>query len=204
MPKVVQEHFGDAIIQAVSEFAKGDLPTVDALKATDFSHVSDPHLRDILAETFYGARWIYKLGLALLVKDAEQMAHVRTQVMDYGAVCEGLLSDALLHALQTNRMRGQKHRYVDFLNLQRPINWQVQNRLARLMKQSFFWHIEVAREEQIISAQLRLDLDDMRQERNTVHMRARTHKAFVGTSKNLFDTVLSTIRQTKAWRAANP
>ena len=204
MSKIVQENFGEAIIAAVGEFAKSDLRSVAQLKADEFSHIADQNLRNILAETFYGARWIYKLGLALLVKDAEQMAHVRTQVMDYGAVCEGLLSDALLHALQTNRLQGRKYGYADAINLRRPINWRVQDRLNQLWKQSFFWHIEVAQEEGIIDQQLFGSLHTMRKERNTVHMRARTHRAFVGTSKSLFDTVLNTIRQTKDWRAANP
>ncbi len=204
MSQVVQENLGEAFIEAIAKFAKSDLPAPDQLKANEFSHVSDQGLRDTLSETFYGARWIYKLGLALLVKDAEQMAHVRTQVMDYGAVCEGLLSDCLLHALQTNRMQGQKHHYRDPNALQGHINWQVQDRLGQLSKQSFFWHIEVAREERIINQELQGNLHTMRKERNTVHMRARTYRAFVGTSKSLFDTVLDTIQQTKAWRTANP
>src|SRR5438552_1659643 len=36
----------------------------------------------------YGARWLYKLGLGLLVDGDESIAHVRTQVIDYGSICE--------------------------------------------------------------------------------------------------------------------
>lgn len=204
MSKMIQEQFGETIISAVSTFAKSDLPSIENLVATCFEHVSDKTLQQTLAETFYGARWIYKLGLALLVKDAEQMAHVRTQVVDYGAVCEGLLSDALLHALETNRMRGQKYKYADPNNYQRPINWNIQDRLQRLSRQSFFWHIEVSGEARIVNKKLIDALHTMRNERNSIHMRARTHRAFVGTSKFLFATVLETIKQTKAWRRANP
>jgi hypothetical protein len=204
MSKVVQEKFGEAIITAIREFAKSDLRTVDQLKACEFCHIGDANLKDSLAETFYGARWIYKLGLALLVRNSEQMAHVRTQVMDYGAVCEGLLSDVILHALQTNRMTGKKYCYADPTKSRGKIKWQVQNKLEKLNKQSFFWHIEVAFEEKMIDDALYESLHKMRKERNTVHIRARTHKAFLGTSKFLFNTVLETIRQTKAWRAANP
>jgi hypothetical protein len=204
LSKIIQENFGEAIIAAVIDFAKRDLSTVDQLTANEFAHVSDQGLRTTLAETFYGARWIYKLGLALLVRDVEQMAHVRTQVMDFGAVCEGLLSDSLLHALRTNRLCGQKYLYSDSTNLTRPINWQVNNQLTQLSKQSFFWHIEVAHEENIINQGLFSRLHALRIERNTVHMRARTHKAFVGTSKSLFDVSLEAIRQTRNWRRANP
>lgn len=204
MSKVVQESFGEKIIEAVVGFAKVDLKTVDQLKADEFSHVADANLCDALAVTFYGTRWLYKLGLALLVKDAEQLAHVRAQVMDYGAVCEGLLSDALHHALAKNILHGQKYRYADIVHLSKPINWNVQDKLGQLCKQTFFWQIEVAAEEGIIDQNLQGMLHSMRLERNTVHMRARTHRAFIGTSKALFDTSLETIRQTKVWRAANP
>lgn len=204
MAKIVQENFGEKIIEAVRGFANEDLKSVDELQLDEFSHVSDVPLRQMLAATFYGARWLYKVGLALLVRDAEQMAHVRAQVMDYGAVCEGLLSDALLHALTTARMRGAKHKLFDFNKPKAIINWQVANKLNKLTRQSFYWHIEVAEEEGIIDATLSRQLHAMREERNTVHMRARTYKAFLSTSKSLFKTTLILIKQTKDWRKLNP
>jgi len=124
--------------------------------------------------------------------------------MDYGAVCEGLLSDCLLHAINKNIMKGAKYRFKDISNLRSNINWNVQDKLAMISKQTFFWNIDVAKEEGMIDQSLQAGLHRMRLERNTVHVRARTHKAFVGTSKTLFNTTLATIKQTKAWRAANP
>ncbi len=205
MSKIIQETFGEKIIAAVGDFARADLKTVTVLEADEFAHVSDARLRTTLAEAYYGTRWLYKLGLALLVKDAEQMAHVRAQVMDYGAVCEGLLSDALHHALVTTRMAGQKYLRYNFKNPKATINWRVVDKLAQLTRQSFFWHIEVAFEENIIDQNLHGRLDTMRIERNTVHMRARAanQRAFIGTSRYLFETTFETVRQTKAWRAAN-
>lgn len=188
MPKTVQESLGQAVVEAVTSFARDDLPSVGALKATLFSHVSDDTLRDTLATTFYGARWIYKLGLALLVKDAEQMAHVRTQVVDYAAVCEGLLSDCVTHARQINLTRGEQYRSADSEN-DRP---------------TFSWLIDVAAEEGIVNQKLQDRLHKMREERNTVHLRKRTHRAFLGTSRSLFRTTLDTVEQTKDWRAVNP
>jgi hypothetical protein len=121
--KPVQEVLGEAIIAAVRNFARLDLDDVQTLERNLLSHVGDIQLRQILAETLYGARWIYKLGLALLVRDVEQMAHVRQQVVDYGAVCEGLLSDMIHHAIVTHRMRGAKYRYRDTRNLKEALNW---------------------------------------------------------------------------------
>ena len=77
--KVIQEQFGESIIAAIREFARCDLDTVPEMKEKYFSHVSDGGMQTALAETLYGARWIYKLGLALLVQDEEQMAHVRVK-----------------------------------------------------------------------------------------------------------------------------
>ena len=202
--KIVQENFGDAIISAVEAFAKNDLQTVDQIENAQFSHVGDPQLRRALAETFYGARWIYKLGLALLVKNEEQMAHVRAQILDYGAVCEGLLSDCILHALNGGHMNGTKYQYRDTVNLNNGINWNVQDKLRQLTKQSFHWHIEVAQEELIISAAAAARLHGMRRERNTIHLRERTYRAFIGTSKTLFGTANEVITATKAWKQAHP
>ncbi|SOC09595.1 hypothetical protein [Rhodobacter maris] len=101
-------------------------------------------------------------------------------------------------------MHGQKYRYADFVRSLRPINGNVQDRLAQLTLQNFFWHIDVAAEEGIIDAALQGRLHAMRLERNTVHMRARTHRAFLGTSISPFNTTIETVRQTKLWRAANP
>lgn len=186
MRKTVQETLGQAAIEAVATFAKGDLPSVDDLKATHFSHVTEDTLRDALATTFYGARWIYKLGLALLVKDAEQLAHVRTQVVDYAAVCEGLLSDSVFHAQRADGMADG------------------QNPSARSSRTTFDQLIEDAAEIGIVDQKLRHRLHRMRDERNTVHLRKRTYKAFLGTSRYLFLITQETIKQTKAWRGANP
>ena len=204
MSKPIQEQFGEAVIAAVTDFAKRDLKGVDALELDEFDHVADPQLRRALAETFYGARWIYKIGLALLVKDEEQMAHVRSQVLDYGAVCEGLLSDCLHHGLNLGLFKGQKFQFTNTSNLSGAIDWSKGSKLSKLTKQSFHWHIEVAEEEQVISAPLAKKLHDMRRERNTIHLRSRTHQAFVGTSRSLYDTAGRVIAGTKAWRRANP
>lgn len=88
--KVIQEQFGQAIIDAMASFAKKDIKDVAALEADEFSHVSDPAMRTALAETLYGTRWLYKLGLALLANNQEQFAHVRAQIIDYASVSEAL------------------------------------------------------------------------------------------------------------------
>lgn len=203
MSKVVQESIGQAVIESVASFARADLESVEILEQDKFSHVTDAVLRKTLAETYFGARWVYKLGLVFLVRDEEQMAHVRTQIVDYGAVCEGLLSDCLFHGLERNILSGEKCRKG---SNNRDINWRVGNVLNKLRRQNFYWHIEVAFEEQIIDLKLQEKLHKLRKLRNTVHLgkRSRTPKAFITTSKNAFETVVATINQTKFWRDRNP
>jgi hypothetical protein len=125
--KPIQELSGTTIIDAVRDFARADIFDVPQIERQFFSHVADAALRRTLVETLWGARWIYKLGLALLVQDEEQMAHVRCQVIDYRSVCEGLLHD-------------------------------------------------------------------LRKERNSVHLRTRTYQAFIGTSRDAYQTLLDTVR----------
>ena len=204
MTKQIQEGFGQTIIDAIRSFARADLEDADSLESSLFAHVSEPDLRRNLAETLYGARWIYKLGLALLVKDEEQLAHVRTQIVDFSAVCEGLLSSMLHHALTRQILRGSKYRFNDTQRLRNPINWNVSNTLEQLKKRSFYWMIEVAVEEKIISSKLARHLHGMRQSRNTVHLRERNQRAFLGTSRSLFKTVLDCCNETKTWKIANP
>lgn len=99
------------------------------------------------------------------------MAHVRAQIMGYGAVCEGLLSDALHHALVTEKMTGQKYRQYKFNDPWAKINRGVFDGLGQRTRQSFYWQIEVALELNIINQQLHAWLQRMRNQRNTVHMR---------------------------------
>ena len=201
--KPIQEQFGETIIAAVRAFARADMEDVPAIEQNYLSHMNDLGLRRALAETFFGARWIYKLGLALLVKDLEQMAHVRSQIIDYGPVCEGLLYDMIHHALTKNIMKGQKYRFVDTAHMTNSIRWStgIDNNLA---KQSFHWQINVAEDEGIVARPLPDRLHGLRKERNSVHLRLRTQKTYLGASMNAYQVLLDTVEQTRTWKHTHP
>ena len=200
MPKLIQEQFGEVMLEAMREFARKDLGDPAGYELTYFNHVGDGALRTTLAETMYGARWIYKLGLALLVRDAEQLAHVRAQILDYSSVCEGLLSDMVRHAIVSHHVVGAKH----LVNSRgQAINW-ASGITAKLTKQTFFWFIEVAEEEAIISPGLATRLQTLRKERNTIHLRSRTYNAYLGASRSAFGVLTDTIQATRDWRNAHP
>jgi hypothetical protein len=199
LSKAIQEQFGQTIIDAFAKFSRADLDDVPTLEATFFDHVSTPVLQRRLAETLYGARWIYKLGLALLVQNEEQMAHVRAQIIDYASVCEGLLRDMIDHAL-TRGMTGKRYLYADATNQTKPYK----HAPLKVNRQPFAWMIVVAADENIVDRHLATALDNLRKERNTVHVHARGYKAFLNKSRWAFDVVCKTSKQSKAWKTANP
>lgn len=207
--KPIQEQFGETIIAAVRQFARADLQDVPALEFAYFTHVSDLAQRKVLAETLYGARWIYKLGLALLVKDEEQLAHVRAQIIDYAAICEGLLHSMITHAIHSGIMQGQKYRFADAAKLARPITWPGAGATVAAIsdlagKQAFYWRIAVSADEAIIDGPLATKLHKLRTDRNSVHLHARTYPAYLSVSRNAFNTLTDAIAQTRAWKNAHP
>ena len=204
--KPIQEQFGQRLMEVFAEFARADLDPPAHLEAHEFAHVEDAELRSELARVYYGARWIYKLGLALLVRDEERAAHVRAQIVDYATVAEGLLTDALAHAIRSNQTKGAAWRFSDLDRQQKAINWTATNLHATLARQSFWWLIRVAQEFGIVRGSLTQELNWLRDHRNSVHLRERSaigKAAFLNQSKRAFETVGETIRQTKIWRVAH-
>lgn len=203
----IQEQFGSRVIEAFASFARDDLDDPAHLEANTFNHVSDARLRRELSQVFYGARWIYKLGLALLTRDEERAAHVRAQIVDYAAVCEALLSYCLSHAIRNGHMTGTLHLWVDPVTQQKRIQWNVNAPDRQLSKQSMWWLAKVAHDSRIIPQRLEADLQWLREQRNTVHLRARASlgpTAFLNQSKRAFEATIETVTRTKAWKATHP
>lgn len=76
--------------------------------------------------------------------------------------------------------------------------------VAKLSKQPFYWQIGVAEEEGIVTPALATRLNTLRVERNTVHLRTRTYRAYIGTSLSAFGVLTDTIQQTRDWRNGHP
>ena len=101
-------------------------------------------------------------------------------------------------------MHGTKYHYNDTTNHRNQITWRAGREAQELEKRSFHWIITVAVEEGIIDSHLGRALHKLRKARNTVHLRTRTYKAFIGTSRAVFGVLGRTIDQTRTWKAANP
>ena len=205
----IQEQFGQAAIDAFVGFCRADIHSVADLEANDFSHIKDAALRKYVAQTFYGARWLYKLGLGVLVDGDEAIAHVRTQVIDYGSICEALLSDCILDGIQRNAMIGTKYLTTDCRQAGRrnSIGWIPATAQDEITKRSFWWHIEVAGDEQVLSSAQKGAVTKLRKLRNTVHITelATTQAQYYRTlAKTALKTVTQTNTAARAYKLALP
>jgi len=204
--KVIQEQFGQAIIDAMASFAKKDIKDVAALEADEFSHVSDPAMRTALAETLYGTRWLYKLGLALLANNQEQFAHVRAQIIDYASVSEALLADIIVQAYKKGKLSGPRY-LCKYANGNAPLTWNAADPAETVAYRTFEWRIIVAHEYGIIDSTLSGQLNGIRTRRNTVHLTAKVKAGvsyYAGLAKRSHAAMLESIKQTKNWVQANP
>ena len=192
--------FGAAVIEALTEFARTGIPDPTKMDANWFEHIQDKTVREAVCDTFYGARWHYKIGLALLVDKKEQYAHVRAQVIDYASICETLLVEMIIHGVSHAKFTKQQHQFSDFQQTKK-LNWKTAVR-AKAEKQTFAWYIRVAQEEGIIDDPLAKELEGMRNLRNTVHIteRAKKNNTYsLKVSDDSFKVMQRTINQTKSW-----
>lgn len=201
-PKIIQEQFGEKVIEAFAEFARADLEQPKELEKSTFSHVRDPELRLDLAQVFYGARWIYKVGLALLTRDEERAAHVRAQIVDYAAVCEALLSYCIAYAMRQGHVVGSDYEFDDLNRQTKPIRWNLKSPELQLAKRSLWWLARVSKDFGVIDGTLEAEVQWLREQRNTVHLRARASlgpTAYLNQSKRAFKATTETIHQTRVW-----
>lgn len=205
MEKAIQIQFGQQVIELLANLARSDLKLPDALAREEFAHVTDARIRRALAQVFYGVRWIYKLGLALLFKDEERAAHIRTQIVDYASICEALLSFCVGHAISHGLARGESYKWKYPDKREGPLRWGPGSPDPLLRKQGLYWLVRVAEEFGIIGADLAEHLQWLRTERNAIHIRERVamgSQAYLAESKKAYELVYEVIRETKLWMAA--
>lgn len=202
----IQEEFGRAVVDSIVGFARQDIPQVADFEAESFSHVKNQAVRGALARTMYGARWLYKLGLALVVSGDESIAHVRVQVIDYGSICETLLKEMVGQGVKGQYLSGVVWKTSGLVGNGDALPWVTKfDRVLRY--RGFAWLVAVAREERMVDADLGARLDSLRRYRNTVHLTelASSKIGYVRSlAKDALETTLMTIRSTKNWAAVHP
>lgn len=204
----IQERFGQLIIDGFADFAKNGIPDTIQLDTKWFDHIQDAAIRDALCDTLYGARWFYKIGLALQVSNKELYAHVRAQVIDYISISETLLNEMIIHAKTKNKLNGNHWQYKDLtMNPKNKVVWKATTNIRKTIeKQSFAWLILVSEEEGIISNSLASSLQKMRVVRNTVHITERAkniNNYTLNNSSESFKIMQTTINETKSWFSKN-
>lgn len=87
---------GESIVKAIDYFVFRDIET-EAEAQDLFGFIQDGQLQKILAKSFRGARWQLKVGLVLARPTAHpaHSAHVRAQLIEYGAIAESALREML-------------------------------------------------------------------------------------------------------------
>ena len=204
--KSIQENFGQAVMDAITAFARTDAGTPASYEANEFVWVSDAQLRTALAETLYGARWVYKLGLAILAGGVEQYAHVRAQIIDYGSVAEAFLANVILQAKQKGLLTGPT-KDLRFPGKTVLLTWHPTIPQKTVDNTSFEWRIIVAHESGIIDTATASALHLIRKHRNTVHLTAKVASNttyLVSMATKARNAMTRANQQCQAWVAANP
>jgi len=207
MGKIIQEQFGQALMDSIISFAQQDIPTPRELEQTKFAHVDDVDVRKALADTMYGARWLYKLGLALLVQNEEQFAHVRAQVIDYASVCETLLGEMIIHGVTKGHIGGSTFQFNDY-HKKKKIHWAtITNIRNKIEGTHFWWRICVAEENFIIKPSTAAALEKLKNHRNTVHITEKVRSGvsyYIGLTRNAYTITNDVIDQTIQWKSQRP
>jgi len=80
----------DEIQQEILAYCDKDLPS-DEYTEKLFDFIDDKKLRERIHLEYYAARYIYKLGEALSVKEERLHAHVKFQIVQYAGIYEALI-----------------------------------------------------------------------------------------------------------------
>lgn len=206
--QVVQVGLGQAVITAISDFALADVPAVEDLEKTTFKYVRDKELRRRVAETFFGARWLYKLGLVTLATGTCRAAHVRAQVIDYAAICEAVLVDALTHAVHRRHL-AKKMWLLDRRGKTASAWPTTLDKIGVVLRRGrdFRWMIDVAVEEGIVGTGLGPDVHWLRERRNKVHiaeMVAMAEKTYLNTSLKAYNVMMQCTERVGHWMSLHP
>ncbi len=199
--KTVQLGLGEAVVMALNDFASMDIPPVEELETSLFRGVRDSSLRKKLAETLYGARWLYKLGLVTLATGERRAAHVRAQVIDYAAICEAVLVDAVAHGIAGAHLAGS----VWNIRGGHTVTWPTdETKIRRKIRKSrdFYWLIEVAHSEHILTEALAKRLHWLRKRRNRVHiaeMAAINERTYLSTSRDAYQVMHKCVGRVTRW-----
>lgn len=196
----VNRAVGERVIDSLVNFARQEIPTPNNLSNDWFLFVTDEKLRTILSETLYGAMWVYRVGKVFASNREELQAHLRTQLINYGAICEAILEYAILQVAKHHAFKGDSWKFRDEKKQQK-LTWGTPPaNLPRFT--NFSWCIRVAVDEGGIRQNEERALTKLRELRNSIHL---SNKAIENIdyepkqSKEAFELMKLVVEQSRDW-----
>lgn len=196
----VNQAVGERVIEALVAYARLEIPTPSTLSTQWFQFVTDEKLRTTLSETLYGAMWVYRVGKVFATNREELQAHLRTQLINYGAMCEAVLEYAVLQGAKQKMLKGRKWEFRDEQMTQK-LKWG--SPPANLPRgTNFAWCIRIAIDEGVIQPDIEKDLTKLRELRNSIHLSKKAADSFdyePKQSRDAFYLMKMTVDQSKNW-----
>lgn len=200
--KTINEEIGGLILSLLTTYAKEGIASPEKLSIEVFGFIKDEKLQNNLAETLYGATWVYSIG-KLLAKDKHELqSHLRTQIINYGAVCEAVLEYVILEGAKAKVLQGERWQYQDE-KMKQKLKWG--SPPANLPKgTNFSWCIAVAKDESIFDEEISKLAHKLRDSRNSIHLnkKALENIEYEPTqSKEAYQTLITVIEKSQLWLA---
>ena len=201
----ISQAVGERVIDSIVAFARQEIPTLNDLSNDWFLFVTDKKLRTILSETLYGAMWVYRVGKVLASNREELQAHLRTQLINYGAICEAVLEFTILQGAKRNALKAESWKFRDEKKKSKLI-WG--NPPANLPRETnFSWCIRVSMDEGIIKTEVEKELTKLREIRNSIHLSKKATESIdyePKQSKDAFELMKQVVDQSKLWLSNIP
>lgn len=199
----VKQAVGEHVIEALVMYVRLEIPMPSTLSKDWFFFVTDEKLRMTLSETLYGAMWVYRVGKVFATNREELQAHLRTQLINYGAICEAVLEYAVLQGAKQKALKGKKWGFRDEKMTQK-LKWG--SPPANLPKgTNFAWTIRIAIDEGVIQQDIETELTKLRELRNSIHLSKKAADSLdyePKQTKDAFDLMKLTVDQSKGWLAS--
>lgn len=157
---------GQIVVDAVQAWIGRYIKEIDGSELT--TSIYSENLRTAANLSAYNARLAYLLGKATILKSYQRKCIVRTQIIEYGAVCEAILLD-LIQSIGKNDRPRRKRPMADARG--GTIDWSRDGLLHSGMDARFSWLINLAAkiDRTLFGGTMKTRLHELRELRNLIH-----------------------------------
>ena len=145
------------------------------------------NLRAAVDFSAYNARLTYLLGKVTLLSSQQRRCIVRTQIIEYGAICEGILLDLIQSVGTTDKPSGKRPAYEDRPHNAKRIDWALDGLFRTkpgssefVYRAGFAWLIDVAAgiNAAAFGGVMKARLTRLRRRRNLIHNATANHQRY--------------------------